>query len=299
MRWLVLNPIWLKTFVTLIDTGSFTKAADKLFMTQPGVSQHIAKLEHASKHLLIKRDKKSFVITEQGLQIYNYAKALAEKERSLLESLSFDEPFSGVCSLACSGSVALLLYPKLLDLQHKYPELIVKVKAAPNQQILTEIQQGIIDQGIVTDIPNNNLFDIQELGKEELCLVVPKHTKVDSDKKNLLMRLGLMSHPDAEHYLSLYCAQSEELSLKQLNLADLPQVGFINQISQILHPIAKGIGFTVLPKSALDSYSEANNIMIVKPQKPVIETLFLVQKKNRSLPERFNTFISVIEETWR
>jgi DNA-binding transcriptional LysR family regulator len=43
----MLNPNWLKTFVTLIDTGHFTKTAEKLFMTQPGVSQHINKLENS------------------------------------------------------------------------------------------------------------------------------------------------------------------------------------------------------------------------------------------------------------
>lgn len=295
----MLNPVWLKTFVTLIDTGNFTKAAEKLFMTQPGVSQHIAKLEQASKHSLIKRDKKSFVITEQGQLVYNYAKNLAKNELSLIESLSFDEPYTGVCSLACSGAVALLLYPKLLDLQKKYRKLIVKVKAAPNQQILTEIKKGLIDQGIVTDIPNGNSFDVVDLGKEELCLVVPQNTSVDINKKTLLMGLGLISHPDAEHYLSLYFAQSEEPSLKELNLADIPHVGFINQISQILHPIAKGIGFTVLPKSALDSYSERNNIQVVNPQKTVIETLYLVKKKNRVLPARFEAFTSVVEQTWQ
>ena len=41
------NPVWLNTFVTLVNTGHFTKTAEKLFMTQPGVSQHINKLENA------------------------------------------------------------------------------------------------------------------------------------------------------------------------------------------------------------------------------------------------------------
>lgn len=294
----VLNPGWLKTFVTLIDTGHFTKAAEKLFMTQPGVSQHIAKLEQATQHALIKRDKKSFTITEQGVLVYQYAKDLAEKERSLIESFSFDDPHCGLCSLACSGAIALLLYPKLLDLQHQYRKLIVKVKAAPNEQILAEIKQGLIDQGIVTDMPNKNFFDVFELGKEELCLVVPENTKVHTDKNNLLMNLGLISHPDAEHYLSLYFAHSEEGSLTKLDIAEIPQVGFINQISQILEPIAKGIGFTVIPKSVVDSFSKPNKITVVKSQNPVLETLYLVRKKNRTLPERFKTFNSVIEQIW-
>ena len=294
----MLNPTWLQTFVALIETGHFTKTAEKLFMTQPGVSQHIAKLEEATQHALIKRDKKSFTITEQGKLVYQYAKDLAQQEQTLIESLSFDDPHSGVCSLACSGAVALLLYPKLLTLQKQHNKLIVKVKAAPNQQILSEIKDEIIDQGIVTDVPNKALFDVVEIGKEELCLIVPKHSHVDSDKKRLLKELGLIAHPDAEHYISIYCAQSDEASLKQLNLAEIPQVGFINQIGQILEPIATGIGFTVIPKSAVDSFSKANMVSVVKSQKPVLETLFLVRKKNRILPARFNIVNDLIKKMW-
>jgi DNA-binding transcriptional LysR family regulator len=295
---IVLNPVWLKTFVTLVDTGHFTKAAEKLFMTQPGVSQQVAKLEQATNHSLIKRTKKSFSITEQGRLVYKYAKTLAENELSLIESLSFDDPYTGACSLACSGSVALLLYPKLLELQSQYRELIVKVKAAPHQQILTEIKEGFIDQGIVTDIPNVALFDVTELGEEELCLIVPKNTNTQISISSLILSLGLIAHPDAEHYLSMYLAHSEDGTSEHVNLVDIPQVGFINQISQILEPVAKGIGFTIIPKSALDSSSQLKNVKIVKPQKPVIETLYLVKKKNRTLPARFTTFNSVIEKVW-
>ncbi|MGL5799515.1 MAG: helix-turn-helix domain-containing protein, partial [Plesiomonas sp.] len=37
----MINPIWLKTFISLVDTGNFSRTAEKLNMTQPGVSQHI------------------------------------------------------------------------------------------------------------------------------------------------------------------------------------------------------------------------------------------------------------------
>ena len=69
----MLNPLWLNTFKTLIDLGHFTRTAEKLHMTQPGVSQQIQKLENACGHSLIKREKKSFELTEQGRQVYEYA----------------------------------------------------------------------------------------------------------------------------------------------------------------------------------------------------------------------------------
>lgn len=215
-----------------------------------------------------------------------------------MERLSFDDLYSGSCTLACSGALALLLYPKLLELQAKHPSLIIKLKAAPNHQILDEIKEGVIDQGIITDMPNKNLFDIEELGEEELCLVVPANTNTNKSKKQLLTDTGLISHPDAEYYLSLYCAQSEDEELKQLDISKIPVVGYINQISQILQPIAKGMGFTVLPRSAVDSFQDLQYLEILKPKKPVIETLYLVRKRARTLPARYTTLNSTIKSSW-
>jgi DNA-binding transcriptional LysR family regulator len=285
----MLNPNWLNTFVTLIDTGHFTKTAEKLFMTQPGVSQHIRKLEHAFGLSLIRRDKKSFELTEQGRLVYQYAEQLAKSEHELLEKLTFDDPFAGHYSIACSGALALILYPLLLDLQSQHSKLIVQLKAAPNHQILTEIQQGIIDIGIVTHIPNHSLFDVQEIGREQLCLVFPADVETDRYDGNLLTQLGLITHPDAEYYLTLYFAQSQESNFSNLNISEIPVSGDVNQISQILQPVARGLGFTVLPKSAIDSFHDSQHLKIFKPQKPVMESLYMVKKRNRVLPARFDT----------
>jgi len=302
----MLNPNWLNTFVTLIDTGHFTKTAEKLFMTQPGVSQHIRKLEDACGHSLIRRDKKRFDLTEQGHQVYQYARRQAKDEYELLEKLSFDDPFAGDYMVGCSGALALILYPQLLDLQLQHPKLVAHLKAAPNHQILTEIQKGIIDIGMVTDIPKPGLFDVRELGRDQLCLVLPasieaaniKASSIESDSYvgTLLTELGLISHPDAEHYLSLYFAQSQGSNFNNLNISEIPVSGYVNQISQILEPVAKGLGFTVLPKSAVDSFQDAKKLRIFKPQIPLMETVYRVTKRNRVLPARFEAVNSKLQK---
>lgn len=295
----MLNPVWLETFITLVDTGHFTKTAEKLYMTQPGVSQHINKLEEACGHSLIKRDKKSFVVTEQGRLVYDYTQALKQDQQQLFEKLNFDNPLSGTCTLACSGSLALMLYPKLLALQTQHSQVHNNIKAAPNHQILNDIKNGFIDQGIVTNIPNESFFDFEEIGQEELCLVSSKNATSDKNWTQLLMNTGLISHPDAEHYLSLFFRQCEEQELKLLDISKIPVVGSINQIGQILEPIANGIGFTVLPKSAVDSFHTPKLLNILKPQKPVMESLYLVRKKNRVLPTRYDAFNKIIKQEWQ
>ncbi len=53
----MINPLWLNTFRTLVKVGHFTQTAEKLYMTQPGVSQHIKKLEQACHCDLLSRGK--------------------------------------------------------------------------------------------------------------------------------------------------------------------------------------------------------------------------------------------------
>ena len=285
----MLNPFWLNTFKTLVEVGHFTKTAKKLHMTQPGVSQHIKKLEAACSHSLIRRENKGFELTEQGKIVYEYALKIAEEEANLIENLSFDDPYSGQCKLSCSGSLALLLYPQLLSLQQLHPNLSFHLEAAPNQKILNDLQSGSIDLGIVTQIPSSSLYQSKVIGAETLCLVLPKTYKNKKITAELLFDCGLIAHPDVRHYLSLYFELCGEKQLADINLDELPKSGYINQLNQILLPVAKGLGFTVLPESAVKNFSAKEGLHIVDTAKKVKEMLYLVQKRNRDLAHRYQT----------
>lgn len=80
----MINPLWLNTFKTLVEVGHFTQTAEKLYMTQPGVSQHIKKLEQACNCDLLSRENKSFELTEQGRIMYRYALKLEKDQEDLL-----------------------------------------------------------------------------------------------------------------------------------------------------------------------------------------------------------------------
>lgn len=296
---IMLNPTWLKTFTTLIDTGHFTKTADKLFMTQPGVTQHIKKLEEACGYLLIKRDKKSFSITEQGSAVYDYAKRLEKSEQQLLASLGEDDPYGGTVSLSCSGSMALMLYPVLLELQSHYSKLIPQVEAAPEHKILTDILDDRADLGIVTRVPNDARFHSEKLGHEPLCLMLPaKHPATKQPLSvDTLKQLGFIRHPDAAHYFALYFSQFDDPDLASLAMNDVPMTGYVNQLAQILLPVSKGLGFTILPKSTLESFTHREQVTVYPLPSSITESLYLLSKKNRDWPARFKTVKETIEHS--
>ncbi|EGQ9521142.1 LysR family transcriptional regulator [Vibrio parahaemolyticus] len=290
----MLNPVWLHTFKTLVEVGHFTQTAEKLYMTQPGVSQHIKKLEQSCQHALIKRENKSFELTEQGRMVYAYALELEEREKSLLEELSFDDAYSGHCKLACSGALALLLYGPLLEQQTQHPSLSIHLEAAPNQSILNGISEGRIDIGIVTDAPNKSLFQSERIGREALCLILPYAYKAEPLTPEILQKCGVIGHPDAEHYMTLFFDQCAEPQLKEIKMSDMPLSGFVNQLSQILLPVSKGLGFTVLPQSAVESFPNREELHVAQLKQTVYEDLYLVKKRGRTLPLRYTTIKEVL-----
>ncbi|MGF1909417.1 LysR family transcriptional regulator [Vibrio kasasachensis] len=291
----MLNPLWLKTFVTLIETGHFTRTAEKLFMTQPGVSQHVKKLENVCGYPLIERNNKSFDITPQGQIIYDYAKELQLRESHLIGSLQPDSPFKGTVKLACSGSLALLLYPPLLDLQCKHRDLVTHIEAAPKRKVLADILTGEADIGIVASKPSDKRLLVQKLSIEPLCLMLPASVNVANINLEKLQQLGIITHPDVGNCWALYCDNCDEDWLADIRFDKLPVSGYVNQLSQILLPVSKGLGFTVLPLSALQNFPDKENITVYQAKNEVSEMLYLITKQRASMPLRFTTIIEQIK----
>ncbi|MFV0448488.1 MAG: LysR family transcriptional regulator [Vibrio sp.] len=293
----MLNPIWLNTFKTLVELGHFTRTAEALNMTQPGVSQHINKLELACGYPLIRRFNKQFELTVYGRKVYQFALKRMEEESELLQDLGRDEPFSGRCTIGCSGTFAWLLYPQLLSLQSEYPMLSIELEATPNQRIFEQIQNGTLDIGIVTKKPNPKYFDSKVIGAESLVFVVPKFVNSALPLDNLLSELGVIRHPDLPHYFQTYVEKSDLSLLSKLDLDGISTQSYINQIHQILVPISKGIGFTVVPKRCVNLFADRDKLQILDIEKEVNEPVYLVSKRHSQLALRYDQVVKVIEDT--
>lgn len=74
----MLDPVWLKTFLAVAETRSFTRAADRLGLRQSTVSQHIRKLEQATTQQLFERDTHSVQLTSDGEAMVGFANNVIE-----------------------------------------------------------------------------------------------------------------------------------------------------------------------------------------------------------------------------
>jgi DNA-binding transcriptional LysR family regulator len=196
-------------------------------------------------------------------------------------------------------------------LQTQHPKLNIHLEVAPRKTILSGITNGAFELGIVTNMPNIEDVSCTYLGEEPLGLILPSSYLTKKGKRqekrnnkhsannivDTLNTLGLINHPDAVHYLQRYIKDSGEADLALINPNKLKHSGYVNQLSQILIPVSKGLGFTVLPSSTLEFVDVANQLTVYTPKNDVTEPLYCVQAAHAALPARYNIVKNVIKKS--
>ncbi|WP_305971680.1 MULTISPECIES: LysR family transcriptional regulator [unclassified Mameliella] len=290
----MLNATWLETFTTLCETGHFTRAAERLNMTQPGVSQHLRKLERQMNQPLISRQGKSFTLTPAGEAVFALGLSRRAEEKRLRDAIATDDRDTGPIHVACSGSFAMLLYPILLPWMRAAPGLSVHLEAAPQAGIIAGLLDGRIDLGILGADPDHARMEAQHLGREELCLVLPADAAGKPVTFADLEARGFIAHPDGFGYAD---------DLLKPNFPDdypgadrLSVRGSINQIGQIPAPVARGIGYTLLPRSGVVAFAGKASLSVAQLPKRRWHELWLVSRRGRPLSARARHARSLIED---
>ena len=283
----MINTKWLDSFCKLVEVGHFTRTAEILHMTQSGLSQQVRKLEEQLGTDLLVRKGKHFLLSDAGEQLYKDGQEILLALSSMAQRVSEDPAYEGMVRLMSPGSVGLKLYPHLLELQKKYPKLIIDYRFAPNSDVEKAIASSEVDIGFMTSKATLGDVSCEPLTEESLLLVTP--IRVIEPSWNLLMELGFIDHPDASHHADLLLGANYP-EFQHSNM--LVKKGFSNQIGLILEPVFLGLGFTVLPAHAVEAFPKQEGIKAHCLTKPVKETLYLCNNRQKSLPKRMETVIS-------
>ena len=287
----MINPVWLRSFCTLVEARHFTRTAERLHMTQSGVSQHVRKLEEQLELSLLVRQGKQFTLTDAGERLYREANVIVESLSDLERRVGADPAFEGLVRIMSPGSVGLKLYPHLLTLQQQHPGLVIDYRFAPNSDVERAIAEYRVDVGIMTKPAARDEVGFKPVGEEALLLVTPGG--MEEPSWDQLMALGFVDHPDGAHHAGLLLGANYG-EFQHSN--QLPPAGFSNQISLILEPVSRGLGFTVLPAYAIEAFQQPEKVKTHRLATPASETLFLSFRRNQPLPNRVNTVIEAMRE---
>ncbi len=252
----------LKIFKTVCEIGNMSKAAEKLYMTQPAVSQSIAKLEEEFQIKLFERLNKKLVLTHAGKTLYKYSQQillLVDEAQNNLEDLANMK--HGKLRIGASMTIGTYLLPAILEKFNQQHSQIKLNFIIDNTSVIEEkILNNSIDIGLVEGPISSSQIEISPFYKDQLfpiCAADHPWAQVNSissaqlEKENLIMReQGSGTREVIENTLDTY----------NLNYT-ITHV--LNNIEAIKKALKADLGITILPEIAVRNELEEHTLVKV------------------------------------
>jgi len=185
----------LQVFHTVARLLSFTKAAETLHMTQPAVTFQVRQLEDHFNTRLFDRTHNRISLTEAGRAVFAYAERIfelyAEMENAVREITG---AVSGALTMGASTTIAEYMLPPLLgDFKERYPDIVIHLKVANTEGIVSMVENNTIDLGLVEAPVSNKNLVVEVCKQDQLFAIVPPgHPLADQETVDLTQ---LLQHP--------------------------------------------------------------------------------------------------------
>ncbi len=166
---------FLATFIQAAELNSFTKAGQKLQLSQAAVSQRIGALEKSLGASLFRRQGGRVILTDSGRQLYRFAeRILTLHEEARQEITRQKTPVTGELVLAASSIPGEHLLPALLArLSQNYPQVRVRASVSDTQTVLDQVERGRAQLGLVGGKPETSDLEFRPFATDELVLILP------------------------------------------------------------------------------------------------------------------------------
>ncbi|MFD2113544.1 LysR substrate-binding domain-containing protein [Thiorhodococcus fuscus] len=185
----------LQVFHTVARLLSFTKAAETLHMTQPAVTFQVRQLEEHFNTRLFDRTHNRISLTEAGRAVFASAERIfelyAEMENTVREITG---AVSGTLTIGASTTIAEYMLPPLLgEFKERYPDIVIHLKVANTEGIVSMVENNTIDLGVVEAPVSNKNLVVEVCKQDQLFAIVPPgHPLADQEAVDLTQ---LLQHP--------------------------------------------------------------------------------------------------------
>lgn len=294
----------LEAFVQVAEGKSFSKAAKELFLTQPTISAHIASLERELNARLFVRNTKEVSLSEDGKDLYRYAKQIIDLQKQIEERFETEEEGSRHCiTIAASTIPAQYLLPRVLKrFNEKYPDEQIKIMESDSSKVVSQIVDHIVDVGFTGTVLEKKHCRYLPFYKDKLAVITPnteryRRLKEESPEgidwileEHLIMREeGSGTRKEAEEQLKAAGIPAEKLDV----------IASIGNQETIKKSVRQGMGITILSElAAVDEEADGELLTFPIPGADAGRDINLVYNKNYQLSRSAERFIKVVKEVY-
>jgi DNA-binding transcriptional LysR family regulator len=287
----------LEVFAKVAELGSFSRAAEALFLTQPTISEHVRALEVELGLSLLDRLGRGATPTPGGRVLLDYARrmlTLAEEARQAIER--FQGRMSGTLMVGGSTIPGEYVLPALIgQFKSKYPDILISLRVASSRQVSEWVDEGRVEVGVVGAQPALRTLTAHELMSDELVIAVPAGHPWAGRKTVALA--DVRSEPLIVREPGSGSREALERALHEAgtNLEAFRVAGEIGSTQAVKQAVRAGVGITIVSRRAVEDECRAGLVHCVKVRDlKVARSFYLVTHRERTrspLAEAFVTFV--------
>lgn len=240
----------LKYFVAVVDAGSLSKAAQKLYIAQPSLSQQIAGLEAELKTQLLLRSAQGVMPTTAGSALYKRAQLVLWQMEQIRDGIREDQGSEvGTVAVGLPTTVATILALPLFErISKRYPGIRLQLFEGMSGSIGEKLSNGRLDLALLFRDTETRGMTVIPLFDEELCVFgqagLPLREDEDICPLRSLSNVPLVA-PSASHGLRLIIERTFQREGVELNM-----VADIDSLPTLVAIAEAGLACTILPVSA-------------------------------------------------
>lgn len=293
-----MNTSYLKTFIEVVNLKNISKAAEKLFITQPAASKQLQLLEKEFGTVLFIKDGRDIIPTESGKELYKYALNILVEENKLYDKLKkanndLDEEINIYSS---SLPADYFLYNIILEFNSIYPKAKYNIKKADTKIVFNYIEDGMINFGFTGAIYKKNSLNYIPIAEDEL--VIAASAKKYSEFKDKEVPIDFLFEHDfilREKGSATLKTFENYLNTKNLYLENLKTKIRVEDNEVIKTLVKNDMGITIISKIAIKKEIQESSIVAIKIKDLELKRqLYFVYHSNRYFSrteEAFRDFI--------
>ena len=287
----------LHYFCTIVQEGQITRAAKKLHMAQPPLSQQLKQLEQELGVTLLERNGRSLELTEAGKLLYQRAQhLLTQLEETKQEVKETGEGLRGVLAIGSVKTCFSHLPDKIRQFRERYPNVSFQLREGDTFYISELLRSREVELAIVRLPLNTQDFSTIPLPKEPYVAVVPKQWE------NQLSSAKAISMKELKNFPLLLLHRINGIGQFEMVINECKRHGFYPKIAcdcpdaaMLLALVDAGVGVTLVPKSTLHTLPTKNTIIVEIYDSALLSESAVIWLKERYLSKSAQFLLKTFE----
>jgi DNA-binding transcriptional LysR family regulator len=288
----------LEIFAKVAELGSFSRAAETLFLTQPTVSEHVRALEDELGVQLLDRLGRGATPTPAGQLLLAYARRMLTLSREAHQALErFQGRMSGELVVGGSTIPGEYVLPALVgQFKAKYPDISISLLIGSTRQVSDWLDEGRVEVGVVGARPAARTLAARELMADELVVVVAAtHPWA---RRGTITLADLQTEPMVVRERGSGSRDAVEHALHEAGIAPATRrvVGEMGSTQAVKQAVRAGVGIALISRRAVEDECRAGLLACVKVKDlRVARAFYLVTHRDRTRSPLAEAFVEFIE----